>query len=102
MNRCPITYVECGDADYSPAGLRLLNNRLAGLSPLSLSAAEQRREALRLAGKPSIPGVQPKLSAVLSVAGSFFELVSRRGLYILKPQQSQSQGLPQNQGNTIH
>lgn len=102
MNRCPITYLECGDADYSPAGLRLLNNRLAGLSPLSLSAAEQRREALRLAGKPSIPGVQPKLSVVLSVAGSVFELVERRGLYILKPQHADYPGLPENEGITMH
>jgi serine/threonine-protein kinase HipA len=102
VNRCPITYLECGDADYSSAGLRLLNNRLAGLSPLSLSAAGQRREALRLAGKPSIPGVQPKLSAVLSVAGSVFKLVERRGLYILKPQHADYPGLPENEGITMH
>lgn len=101
MNRCPITYREC-DHDYSPEGLRLLNNRLTRLSPLPMSASEQRREALRLAGKLSIQGMQPKLSAVLSVARETFEPVDRYGLYILKPQHADYPQLPENEGLTMH
>lgn len=101
MNRCPITYLDCDD-DYSPEGLRLLNNRLTRLSPLPLSASEQRREALRLAGKLSIQGMQPKLSAVLSVARETFEPVERYGLYILKPQHADYPQLPENEGVTMH
>ncbi len=102
MNRCPITYRDCGDDDYSPEGLRLLNNRLTRLSPLPLSAAEQRREALRLAGKLSIQGMQPKLTAVLSVERETFEPVDRYGLYILKPQHADYPQLPENEGLTMH
>ncbi len=102
MSRCPITYRECGEAEYSPEGLRLLNSRLHRLRPLPMSASEQRREAIRLAGKLSIQGLQPKLSARLSVKRAVFEPVSRNGHYILKPQHADYPRLPENEALTMH
>ncbi len=97
MNRCPITYDECGSARYSEAGLRVLSRRLTDLRSFPYSAAEQRREALRGAGKISIQGVQHKLSARLSIAGQVFEIVDTYGRFILKPQHPDYPALPENE-----
>jgi len=102
MSRCPITYRDCGEADYSSEGLRLLNSRLQRLRSLPMSASEQRREAIRLAGKLSIQGLQPKLSARLSVKRGVFEAVSKNGQYILKPQHADYPQLPENEALTMH
>ena len=102
MNICPITYRSCGEKNYSPEGLRMLNTRLNKLLALPLSASEQRREAIRLAGKLSIQGLQPKLSAVLSLKEAMFVPVERYGHYILKPQHSDYPQLPENEGITMH
>ena len=68
MSRCLITYeMFPGPGDYSPAGLRLLARGLGQLARLDFSAEEQRQAAIARAGKMSIQGVQPKLSAVLRV-----------------------------------
>lgn len=101
MNYCPITYRECGDSDYSREGLRLLDTRLTHLSPLPFTAAEQRREAIRLSGKLSIQGMQPKLSAILSMKEETFEPVEQYGRYILKPQHPDYPQLPENEGITM-
>ena len=102
MNRCPITYEECGDLPYSRRGLHLLNRKLSHLNPLPMTAAEQRREAIVRAGKISIQGVQPKLSARLSVKSSIFEIVNKGGRYILKPPHSDYPELPENEGLSMH
>jgi serine/threonine-protein kinase HipA len=97
MSRCPITYEECGPSRYSEAGLRLLSRRLRTLFDFPYSASEQRREAIRRAGKISIQGVQPKLSARLSIAREVFEIVDTAGRFILKPQQADYPALPENE-----
>ncbi|MCD4776841.1 MAG: HipA domain-containing protein [Candidatus Aegiribacteria sp.] len=102
MNRCPITYGECDAGNYSKRGLRLLNRNLSKLNVFPLSAMEQRREAIARAGKISIQGVQPKLSASLSVKNSVFEIVDRGAHYILKPQHGDYPQLPENEGLTMH
>lgn len=102
MNRCPITYEECGENAYSLRGLRLLSRKLSTLEPLPLTADEQRREALVRAGKISIQGVQPKLSARLRVKESTFEIVDKGGRYILKPQHSTYPELPENESLSMH
>ncbi len=102
MNHCPITYEECGESDYSQRGLRLLNKKLSNLKSLPFTALEQRREALARAGKMSIQGVQPKLSARLNVKDAIFEIVDMGGRYILKPQHSDYPELPENEALTMH
>ncbi len=102
MNRCPITYEECGERAYSQRGLRLLNKNLSNLNNFPLTASEQRREALIRAGKISIQGVQPKLSARLSVKKSVFEVADKGGRYILKPQHSTYPELPENESLSMH
>ena len=97
MNRCLITYDDCGDALYSEKGLKKLSPRLGYLQELPLSATEQRREALLRADKISIQGVQPKLSARLSIVEEAFTLVDRGGRYILKPQHADFPELPENE-----
>jgi serine/threonine-protein kinase HipA len=58
-------------------------------------------EAITRAPKMSIQGVQPKLSAVVNVSESKFEIVDKKGLYILKPQQKFYSEVPQNEDLTM-
>jgi serine/threonine-protein kinase HipA len=101
MNRCPITYEPCGEDRYSARGLRQLSPRLDGLVDLPYSADEQRREAVLRAGRLSIQGVQPKLSARLKVGTRTFELVDRGGRFLLKPQHATFPQLPENEDVTM-
>jgi serine/threonine-protein kinase HipA len=101
MNRCPITYEDCGEEKYSLHGLRLLSRRLIRLDDFPFTAAQQRREAIQRAGKMSIQGVQPKLSAVLNVEQSTFEIVEAGGRYIIKPQMSEYPEVPENEDLTM-
>ena len=101
MRRCPITYEPCGDSRYSRAGLALLSPELADLKDLSLTAQEQRREAVVRSAKMSIQGVQPKLSAKLSVKHQQFEIVDRGGTFILKPQNDLFPQVPENEDLTM-
>ena len=63
MNKCPITYLPCGDHRYSEKGLKLLASGLSQLKQLEYTAEEQRKEAFYRSGKMSLQGIQPKLSA---------------------------------------
>ena len=101
MNRCPITYEPCGELRYSEKGLRKLSSRLDGLKDLPYNANDQRREAVIRAGRISIQGVQPKLSARLNVRAKTFELVDRGGRFILKPQHAVFHFLPENEDVTM-
>jgi serine/threonine-protein kinase HipA len=101
MNRCPITYDDCGKQKYSLHGLRLLSRRLIRLDDFPYTAAQQRREAIQRAGKMSIQGVQPKLGAVLNVEQSTFEIVEAGGRYIIKPQMSEYAEVPENEDLTM-
>ncbi len=104
MKRCPITYQPISGDDelkYSRHGLRMLSRSLTCLDDLTLSAEEQRREAMARATKMSIQGVQPKLSARLLVKEGRFEVVDRGGRYILKPQTHLYPNLPENEDLTM-
>ena len=100
MNRCPITYELCGDLHYSARGLKLLAPKLTALKDLPYSAAELRQEAVNRASKLSIQGVQPKLSAIISVANQQFEIVNQFGNYIIKPPSDLFPELPENEDVT--
>ena len=101
MNRCPITYELCGTEKYSLKGLAMIAPKLTFLNDLPFSAAEQRQEAANRAKKLSIQGVQPKLSAVISVVNQQFEIVDQFGNYIIKPQNDIFPELPQNEDVTM-
>ena len=102
MNLCPITYEPLAEGQtYSPAGLRLLNRNLKSLAPLEFTADQQRQEAINRAGKMSIQGLQLKLSAVLRITEGRFEIVDRRGRFILKPQSVDYAELPENEDLTM-
>lgn len=101
MNRCPISYEPCGDEKYSRAGLRRLSPHLKSLQDFPFTAEEQRQEAVARADKMSIQGVQPKLSARLSVKESGFQIVDVGGSYILKPQNLLFREIPQNEDLTM-
>jgi serine/threonine-protein kinase HipA len=101
MNRCPITYEPCGAGKYSIRGLRQLSPRLHTLQDLPYSAEQQRQEAVIRAGRMSIQGVQPKLSARLNVKAAVFEFTLRGGRYILKPQHATYPQLPENEAVTM-
>ena len=101
MNLCPITYTPCGENRYSEAGLKLLSTGLRTLKDLEYTAEEQRKEAFTRAAKMSIQGVQPKLSAVLSIKDGKFILVDKGGRYILKPQHQFYTQLPENEDLTM-
>jgi serine/threonine-protein kinase HipA len=102
MNRCPITYEPMTDTQiYSEKGLKLIHRGLTSLAPLEFSAEQQRQEAINRAGKMSIQGLQPKLSAVLRVSEGRLEIVDRGGRYILKPQSIDYPELPENEDLTM-
>jgi serine/threonine-protein kinase HipA len=101
MNLCPITYTPCGENRYSEAGLKLLATGLKTLKDIEYTAEEQRKEAFNRAAEMSIQGVQPKLSAVLSIKDEKFILVNKGGKYILKPQHQIYAQLPENEDLTM-
>lgn len=101
MNRCPITYELCGNDKYSEKGLRMIAPKLAQLNDLPYTAAELRQEAANRAKKLSIQGVQPKLSATISVVEQEFKIVDQFGTYIIKPQNDLFPELPQNEDVTM-
>jgi serine/threonine-protein kinase HipA len=101
MNLCPITYTPSGESRYSEAGLKLLATGLKTLNDLEYTAEEQRKEAFNRAAKMSIQGVQPKLSAILSIKDEKFILVDKGGKYILKPQHQIYTQLPENEDLTM-
>lgn len=96
--RCPITYKEIQSFEkYSTEGLRLLSRNLNNLSPLPFNATQLRQEAEIRAGKMSIQGVQPKLSAILNTSKSCFEIVDAQGQFILKPSLAEYKEVPANE-----
>ncbi len=101
MNRCPITYELCGTAKYSERGLRMIASKLINLKDLPYTAAELRQEAANRAKKLSIQGVQPKLSATISVVEQEFKIVDQFGTYIIKPQNDLFPQLPENEDVTM-
>jgi len=100
MTICPITYEHC-EKLYSKKGLNKLSRNLEFLHPLLFSSSELRQEASRRVGKISIQGVQPKLSARLNVKKHCFELVDKKGHYILKPQIADYHQVPENEDLTM-
>ena len=101
MNRCTITYAPSSDNRYSDIGLRLLSPELKTLKDLEYTAEEQRIEAYNRASKMSIQGVQPKLSAKLSISEGKFKIIDKGGKYILKPQHHLYPEMPENEDLTM-
>jgi serine/threonine-protein kinase HipA len=89
------------DADFSAAGLRMLDRNLRALDRLELTATQQRLEAIQRVGKMSVQGLQPKLSAVLRVRKGRFEIVDCGGRFILKPPSLDFAQLPENEDVTM-
>ena len=101
MKRCPISYELCGNKKYSPIGLRRLASNLDDLNNLPWTSEEQVQEAAARAGKMSIQGVQPKLSAILSIKDRKFVVQDKNGKYILKPQSQVYPSIPENEDLTM-
>lgn len=101
MNRCPITYELCGTEKYSRKGLRMIAPKLTYLNVLPYTAVELRQEAANRAKKFSIQGVQPKLSAAISIVDQEFKIVDQFGTYIIKPQNDLFPQLPENEDVTM-
>lgn len=101
MNRCPITYELCGMDKYSAKGLRMIAPKLTYLNDLPYTAVELRQEAANRAKKLSIQGVQPKLSAAISIVDQEFKIVDQFGTYIVKPQNDLFPQLPENEDVTM-
>lgn len=78
MKRCPITYQEISEGSYSKTGLNRLNPSLQNLRPFPYSRKQQVQEAQKRMTKMSIAGVQPKLSAQLSVKEEVFKVVDKQ------------------------
>lgn len=102
MKSCLFTYETLKSGMYSPQGLKKLNPRLKNLKLFPYDHKEQLREVQKHAGKISIQGIQPKLSAKLSVKEQNFVLVEKNGEFIIKPQVNDYPELPQNEDLTMH
>ena len=100
MNKCPVTYENC-EEKYSLNGLKYISRNLTDLKDLDYSAEEQRHEAAKRATRMSVQGVQPKLSAILNIQQSKFEIVDVKGKYIIKPQHHIYPQLPENEDLTM-
>tara|TARA_R110000868_G_scaffold160854_4_gene390641 strand:- start:93 stop:1037 length:945 start_codon:yes stop_codon:yes gene_type:complete len=99
---CPITYeIISANKLYSDKGLKLLAPKLKNLNRLPYTSKEQLIEASNRSDKMSIQGVQPKLSAKLSIKNEQFELCDTGGNYILKPEHQLYTELPQNEDLTM-
>ena len=102
MPFCPITLDPIAEGEtFSRAGLRALHPRLTHLAPLELTHDEQIRQARLRADKMSIQGVQPKLSAVLSLKEGRVEIVDAGGRFILKPNPVPFEDVPANESLTM-
>jgi serine/threonine-protein kinase HipA len=101
MNRCPITYNECGENLYSPEGLKLLSSGLDELKPLQFTQEELRLKAFSGSGEFSLPGSSLKLLAKINLAAKSFEIFAAKGKYILKPQSVLYSGVPENEDLTM-
>jgi serine/threonine-protein kinase HipA len=101
MNKCPLSYLPCAHEKYAKEGLKRLNRNLLHLEDLPYTAQEQRMESSGRMRRMSIQGVQPKLSAVLSISKSSFELTDTKGHYIIKPQSDTFRNLPENEDVTM-
>ncbi len=101
MNRCPITYELCDDQKYTQKGLKLLSKSLKNLKDFPYTSKEQIQMAAQFASKLSIQGVQPKLSVTLNVKEEVFEIVEKRGRFIIKPPHHIYEEVPQNEDLTM-
>jgi serine/threonine-protein kinase HipA len=86
---------------YSQAGLRKLAPTLKQLNDLPFSREELVIESAARAGKMSVQGVQPKLSARLNTSAGQFEIVDQGGIFILKPPNPAYAHLPENEALTM-
>lgn len=75
--------------------------KLTYLNDLPYTAVELRQEAANRAKKISIQGVQPKLSAAISIVDQEFKIVDQFGTYIIKPQNDLLPQLPENEDVTM-
>lgn len=101
MKRCPITYEPISEGRYSKTGLHKLNPALNELKPLPYTQKEQIQEAQKRMTRMSIAGVQPKLSAQLSIKDSTFKIVHKYGSFILKPPLPNYDQVPENEDLTM-
>lgn len=101
MNKCPLSYLPCESNDFSEQGLKKISRSLSTLKTLPFDASELRQEAMQRASRLSIQGVQPKISAVLNLKESRFDIVDAKGRFILKPQ-SDFPEIPENEDLTMH
>lgn len=101
MNRCPITYELCGTNTYSEKGIRMIAPKLTHLNDLPYTAVELRQECANRAKKLSIQGIQPKLSASVSIVHQELKIVDQFGTYIIKPQNDLFPQLPENEDVTM-
>jgi serine/threonine-protein kinase HipA len=81
--------------------MRLIAPKLTHLNDLPYTAVELRQEAANRAKKLSIQGVQPKLSAAISIVDQEFKIVDQFGTYIIKPQNDLFPQLPENEDVTM-
>ncbi len=101
MKQCPITYEPIETGLYSSTGLRRLNPALKKLVLLPYTDRELILESRKRMTKMSIQGVQPKLSARLSVKNGEFEIVDQHGIFMLKPNLSHFENVPENEDLTM-
>jgi serine/threonine-protein kinase HipA len=95
---CPLTYERIpAKQKYSAQGLKKLARRLQHLDDFPLTANEQRKASIQQVNKVSIQGIQPKISAKLTISRGCFEIADTNGTYILKPQSDIYTQLPENE-----
>jgi len=100
---CPITYTALrkDEEKYSLKGIHLLSKSILHLGDFPYTTEEQQAQAIRLASKLSIQGVQPKLSVVFDASHETFTIKEKGGTFIMKPQSILWPHLPENEDLTM-
>jgi len=105
MNKCLITYYTSepllSGTNFSAEGLNYIDKKLMSLTSLAFNQNELRTEAVAISDKISIQGVQPKLSARLNFKNNKFDIVEKRGTYIIKVQVPDRLKMPENEDLTM-
>jgi len=101
VNRCPITYLPVENGHYSKEGLAILSPQLKELKDFPYGEEKQLELMLDYSDKLSFSGIQPKLSAKLNIQAQVFEVVRKKGTFLLKLPRARFPELPQNEDLTM-
>jgi serine/threonine-protein kinase HipA len=99
-NKCLSCHISETEPELSEGYHRRCSRKLFGTTrppEVPFRVADVAREAQKMVGRMSIPGVQPKLSVIHDKRKHQVSVVEKGGLYILKPPTERFESVPENE-----